>query len=149
MSVKIKSVVAVNDLNIVVTFVNGITKRYDVKRLFQQFDWYKELENPDIFNLVQVDCGGCGVAWNEDIDISECEIWENGETVATPFDSLLSFAEASELWGIDDSTLRKAVASRKLIENVDVRKFGKQWVISRSAMERTFGEEQNERKYSG
>lgn len=81
MNIRIKSVVPADDLNIIVTFVNGIKKQYDVKRLFQQFDWYRELENPDIFRLVRVDCGGCGVAWNEEIDISECELWENGNEV--------------------------------------------------------------------
>lgn len=57
-----------------------------------------------------------------------------------PFDGLMSFKDAAELWGIDDSTLRKAVASKKLIENVDVKKFGKQWIVTSTAMKRVFGE---------
>lgn len=58
----------------------------------------------------------------------------------SPFDALMSFSEASEKWGIDDSTLRKAVSSGKLVENVDVRKFGKQWVIAGDSMRRVFGD---------
>lgn len=56
-----------------------------------------------------------------------------------PFDSLMSFKEAADLWGIDDSTLRKAVTSGKIIEGKDAKKFGKQWIITTEAMERIFG----------
>ena len=52
------------------------------------------------------------------------------------FDNLLSFKEASQLWNLDDSTLRKAVANGKLIDGQDVKKFGKQWIITIEAMER-------------
>jgi hypothetical protein len=57
----------------------------------------------------------------------------------SPFADLLSFREAAELWNIDDSTLRKAVASGKLVDGEDVKKFGKQWIITKEAMERLFG----------
>ena len=56
-----------------------------------------------------------------------------------PFDGLLSFKEATDLWGLNEGTLRKAVSYGKLVENVDVRKFGKQWVITQAAMEREYG----------
>lgn len=36
--------------------------------------------------------------------------------------------DASELWGLNESTLRKAVSYGKLVNGVDVCKFGKQWV---------------------
>ena len=56
-----------------------------------------------------------------------------------PFDGLLSFRDAADQWHIDDSTLRKAVNSGKIIENKDAKKFGKQWIITAEAMERIFG----------
>jgi len=59
------------------------------------------------------------------------------------FDELLSFAQAASEWDIDDSTLRKAVSSGKLVEGVDAKKFGKQWVITKSAMRRLYGEPKN------
>lgn len=138
--IKIKAVYPANDLNIIVVFTNGIIKRYDVKQLFSQFDWYQELNNPDLFQLVKVDCGGCGVAWNEDIDISEYELWENSEPYISPFEGLMSFAEAAERWHIDDSTLRKAVSNGRLVENIDIKKFGKQWVVTEKSMYNIFGE---------
>ena len=38
-----------------------------------------------------------------------------------------------------ESTLRKAVTYGKLKENIDVKKFGKQWIITQKAMEREYG----------
>ena len=141
MSIKIKSVYPTEDLNVIVFFENGVAKKYDVKPLVEKFVWFRDLEYPDLFAQVHVDCGGCGIAWNEDIDISECELWECGVPYSTPFDGLISFSEAAGRWGIDDSTLRKAVTSGRLIENIDVKKFGKQWVRSETAMKRLFGNE--------
>ena len=68
------------------------------------------------------------------------ELWEHGEQVSTPFDGLMSFGDASELWGLSESTLRKAVSYGKLVNGVDVCKFGKQWVVSKAAMKRAYGE---------
>lgn len=138
-SIKVTNVYPAKDLHLIVFFENGSVKDYDVKQLFEQFPDYKMLENPDIFNLVHVDCGGYGVAWNEDIDISECELWEGSVDYVSPFYGLMSFSDAAEKWGIDDSTLRKAAASGRLVDGVDVCKFGKQWVITENSMKRIFG----------
>ena len=63
----------------------------------------------------------------------------NGQTIQTPFDGLIAFSDATQLWGLNESTLRKAIAYGKLINGMDVCKFGKQWVISKAAMEREYG----------
>lgn len=48
-----------------------------------------------------------------------------------PFYGLLSLAEAAKLLGgIDESTLRKAIARGEFEYGVGCRKFGKQWVLS-------------------
>jgi len=54
------------------------------------------------------------------------------------FNEMLSFGEASEIWGLESSTLRKAVAAGKLVAGEDCRKFGKQWVVLVSAMAREY-----------
>ena len=65
-----------------------------------------------------------------------------------PFDGLMSFKEATDAWGLNESTLRKAVAYGKLIDGVDVKKFGKQWIITEEAMERLYGPNQNKKAES-
>ncbi len=66
-------------------------------------------------------------------------IWENGVEVETPFDGLMAFSDATELWGLNESTLRKAITYGKPVNGVDVCKFGKQWVVSIEAMRREYG----------
>lgn len=79
LSIKIKAVYPMDNLCLRVVFENGVTKTYDVKQLLPQFDMFQPLiDNKPLFDSVRVDCGGCGIAWNSDIDISECELWENG-----------------------------------------------------------------------
>ena len=76
---------------------------------------------------------------DDDVDLSCDEVWENGMEVANPFDGLILFSDASELWGLNESTLRKAVAYGKIVPGVDARKYGKQWIVDRDAMLREYG----------
>lgn len=137
---KIKAVSTLPDYCLSVQFAEGVTKIYDVKPLFEKWDSFKGLENsPELFSCAEVDTGGYGIVWNDDIDLSCDEIFENGRIVETPFDGLIAFTEATQLWGLNESTLRKAIAYGKLVNGVDACKFGKQWVISVDAMKREYG----------
>lgn len=55
------------------------------------------------------------------------------------FDGLLSLSDAAKKYGVDDSVLRHAIRNGTLIEGVDVKKFGKQWVITEEALIRRYG----------
>ncbi len=141
---KIKSVLPLSEYCLRVQFSEGVTKIYDVKDLFSKWKAFKALqENRELFYEVKTAPGGYGVVWNDDLDLSCEEIYENGKTVKTPFDGLLAFSDATQLWGLNESTLRKAISYGKLIEGVDVCKYGKQWVISMDAMRREYGEPKN------
>lgn len=61
----------------------------------------------------------------------------------SPLDEVMAFSEASEIWGLGESTLRSTVRTDKLIEGVDYRKSGKVWLITKDAMERVYGEPKN------
>jgi hypothetical protein len=137
---KVKSVIAINDYKLVVIFAEGITKIYDIKPLFTKFDMFNGLKENRLFYEVVVDVGGYGVSWNDDIDLSCDELFENGETVDTPFDNLIALSDATILWGLNESTLRKAISYGKLQEGIDVMKYGKQWIITMEAMVREYGE---------
>lgn len=137
---KIKDVTPLPGLRLYVQFANGTTKLYDMASLVGRFDAFKELEKGHLFEDVAVDAGGYGISWNDDLDLSCDEIWEHGEPITTEFDGLMSFADASELWGLSESTLRKAISYGKLVAGVDARKYGKQWVVTSDAMHREYGE---------
>jgi hypothetical protein len=136
---KVKTVTALSGYELLVHFTDGAAKQYDVKPLFQEFDVFNQLTDPALFSTVYVDAGGYGIAWNDDIDLSCNELWNNGTEITTPFDNLIAFGDATDLWNLNESTLRKAVSYGKLVEGVDVKKFGKQWLITKTAMVREYG----------
>lgn len=140
---KIKEVQPLPDYKLSVKFAEGVTKIYDVKPLAHKLPSFASLvKNPQFFQDVEVDAGGYGVVWSDELDLSCDELWENGKQIKTPFDDLMAFSDATDLWGLNESTLRKAVAYGKLVNGVDVCKFGKQWVVSMAAMKREYGEKQ-------
>ena len=137
---KVKSVAPLSNFTLSVQFSEGVTKLYDLKPLFERIPAFLYLnENPAEYGCVAVDVGGYGIVWNDELDLSCDELWENGTVVETPFDGLMAFSDATELWGLNESTLRKAISYGKLVNGVDVCKFGKQWVVSIDAMEREYG----------
>ena len=137
---KIKNVAALPEYKLSVQFSEGVTKIYDVKPLFAKIPLFAKFNrDQDAFFCVSVDVGGYGIIWNDELDLSCDELWENGVQVETPFDGLMAFSDATELWGLNESTLRKAIIYGKLVNGIDVCKFGKQWVVSVEAMKREYG----------
>ena len=53
---------------------------------------------------------------------------------------VMTFAEATVLWGLADSTLRKMVTDNRLVEGKDYRKSGKVWIITKAAMKKLYGD---------
>ena len=136
---KIKNVTPLKDFKLSIQFAEGITKIYDMKKLIENNKIFAELKDINLFNSVEVDIGGYGVIWNDDTDISCDELFENSKKIDTPFDGLMAFSDATDIWGLNESTLRKAIIYGKLINGIDVCKFGKQWVVSINAMKREYG----------
>ena len=137
---KIKSVTPLPNYILTVHFSEGVTKQYDMNLLIEKYPMFSPLrEQPELFFSATVDVGGYGVVWSDDIDIACDELYFNGKDIKTPFDGLIAFSDATQLWGLNESTLRKAIAYGKFINGYDVCKFGKQWVISSEAMEREYG----------
>lgn len=136
---KVKGVAALPELKLSIEFAEGVTKLYNVAPLMDRFPVFRELDDEMLFNSVRVDVGGYGIVWNDDIDLSCDELWCGGTEIPTPFDNLMSFADATELWGLSESTLRKAISYGKIVAGIDARKYGKQWIVTRDAMEREYG----------
>lgn len=76
---KVKSVKSLDNYILEVVFENNIIKYYDVSNLFEKWTVFKQLKTINgLFNKVKVDKGGYGIYWNEEIDLSCNELWENG-----------------------------------------------------------------------
>ena len=137
---KVRTVTGIKDYKLIVEFCEGITKEYDVKPWFDRQSVFNKLKNNNLFNKVKVDLGGYGISWNDDIDLECDELFYNGVTIKSKFDGLMALSDATIIWGLNESTLRKAISYGKLKVGVDVSKYGKQWIISMEAMVREYGE---------
>ncbi len=75
---KVKSVEILPEYMLSIDFENGEKKCYDVKPLFEKWDVFKSLLYiKDLFNQVKVDAGGYGVSWNDELDLSCNELYNN------------------------------------------------------------------------
>jgi len=92
-SPRIASVQAVGPTELLVGFVSGAWRRYDIAPLLERPAFWP-LRDPALFRNVCVDVGGYGILWNQDIDLSEHELWTHGIPVIGTSDA--GFLEAAE-----------------------------------------------------
>lgn len=136
----IRTLTLVKDYEVIAHFKNGDVKRYDFRNIIHEMIQLKPLaDDYDLFAQIHLSPGGYGIIWNEYIDLEAEEIWYGGEDVDSPFRDLMAFRDAEETWGLKPSALRKAVQYRRFTVGEDVMHFGKQWVVTRKAMEREYG----------
>ena len=68
---------AIDDRTLMVKFTNLEIKKYDISKLLDN-PMFATLRNPGFFRNFKIEPGGYALVWNEDIDISEYELWQNG-----------------------------------------------------------------------
>ena len=138
---KVKSIGIVDNHTLIAQFEDGLCKTYDMNQLLEKFPAFGDLlSDKELFKRVHVEGSGFGIVWNDYFDLSCNEIWDNGTAVPTPFDGLLALSDATELWNLNESTLRKAISYGKLKVGFDVCNYGKQWVVTKKAMIREYGQ---------
>ncbi|MBN1932707.1 MAG: DUF2442 domain-containing protein [Desulfobacterales bacterium] len=74
---KIKNVAPMANKRLLVTFSNNVTKIYDCSSLIDD-ETFKPLLNDSLFKTVKADKHGYGISWNDELDLSESELWLNG-----------------------------------------------------------------------
>jgi hypothetical protein len=67
---------AIDDHTLMIEFTNQEMKQYDVCHLLGN-PVFAPLRQPAFFRNFKVEPGGYGIVWNEDIDLSEYELWKN------------------------------------------------------------------------
>ncbi len=77
---RIKSVMPLKERRLLIKFVNGVQKVYACHKLLslERFRW---LKHEAFFKAVTVDPGGYGVSWDDETDLGEYELWNNGVEV--------------------------------------------------------------------
>jgi len=75
---KIIAVQPLDNYQLMVQFSNHEFRQYDVRPLLEN-EMFAPLENRAFFQNVQIEQGGYTLFWNDNIDISEYELWKNGK----------------------------------------------------------------------
>ena len=74
---RIVSAKAIDDQTLMVKFTNLEIRKYDISKLLDN-PMFAALRNPRFLRNFSIEPGGYGLVWNEEIDISEYELWQNG-----------------------------------------------------------------------
>lgn len=77
---KIKSAAAIDSHTLLVKFDNLETKRYDIAPLLGKA-MFSPLKNRAFLKNIQIEQGGHAVYWNDEIDLSEYELWSKGVSI--------------------------------------------------------------------
>lgn len=104
---------------------------------FREHCWYK------VYNI-ELDVTNKKICWiglieKENTIGDSATLYHNPNLKRSILCDVMTFAEASEKWGLGESTLRSAIHSDRFIEGVDYKKSGKVWLVTRKAMERVYG----------
>lgn len=75
----IKYVTPLDNARILAIFDSSEIRIYDTKPLRKKWEIFEWLDNQEIHNSVKVDCGGYGIIWNSELDLSAAEIYDNGQ----------------------------------------------------------------------
>jgi len=78
---RVETVEPLEDKCLLVTFHNGVEKIYDCKPLLE-YEIFSPLTDDVLFRCVKTDHGGYGISWNDEIDLSESELWLHGVPAA-------------------------------------------------------------------
>ena len=78
---KIHQVKVIDDTTLLIEFTNQEIKKYDVRHLLDT-PMFSLLRQPAFFKNFKVEPGGYGIMWNEEIDLSEYELWKNGVSLS-------------------------------------------------------------------
>ena len=76
---RVKSVKPLENFELLIEFMNNERKKYDMKPLIKEKEQFKPLESVyKLWNQVRVDMCGLGICWNDDIDLSCVDLYEDG-----------------------------------------------------------------------
>lgn len=121
---KVTSVRAKDSLIIEATFLDGTVKEYDITNMFPICPQLMELKNNEkLFRAVQIDVGGYGISWNDNLDLEAETIWKEGTAIAKKVTNPLlemahSFTEVRDNVGLT----QKQLAERTGIYQADISK---------------------------
>ncbi len=77
------NIIKIDKLEITLQFSDDTIKQVDLSLLIPN-KVFEPLKDISFLKQARIDPGGYGISWNEDIDISESYLWDNGITISKP-----------------------------------------------------------------
>ncbi len=124
-SYKIEDVIPLENNRLLVFFSNGIIKTCDINKISGKNSPLCRLltARPEAFELVRLQVGGYGVMWEQNMAVSDGDIYENGKTVPLSAEDFRKFvskriitsAEAAQMLDCTRQNIDDLVKRGKLI----------------------------------
>lgn len=121
---KIEDIVPLQNYGLLVFFRNGVIKKCDIKRFFNKNKSLKTFLtlHKDMFQYVRIQPGGYGIYWEENMSISDTELYDKGTKIPLSSSDFKDFvehrvinaAEAAELLGCSRQNINDLVKRDKL-----------------------------------
>lgn len=120
---KVEDVIPLPEKHLLVFFRNGVVRKCDVQALLKKDAAFLPLLSNDVlYNTVSVQAGGYGVCWGENLNLSDHQLYENGEMIPLSLDDFRSFvenrivntAEAAELLECSRQNIEDLIRRNKL-----------------------------------
>ena len=120
---KIEDVVPLQSNTLLVFFRDGTIRRCEMREYFEKRQPFSVLlKRPDFFARVQIQTGGYGVQWDENLAISDSELYRMGKRIPMTMDDFRAFAseriinaaEAAEILHCSRQYINELVKTDKL-----------------------------------
>ena len=125
MTHRIQTVTARENYIVEALFYSGEIKQYDMKSLFTVFPQFLVFQTvAGLFQKVQVDAGGYGISWNDELDLDAETIWEGGVLIERQKEPDLNHLLAYQLLLARESAniTQKELAEKTGIYQADISK---------------------------
>ena len=120
---KIEDVVPLRNSTLLVFFRDGMIRRCEMRAYFEKRQPFSVLlKQPDFFARVQIQTGGYGVQWDENLAVSDAELCRMGKRILMTTDDFRTFAserivnaaEAAEILNCSRQYINELVKTDKL-----------------------------------
>ena len=120
---KIEDVVPLENYTLLVFFRDGMIRRCEMRDYFEKRKlFFVLLKRPDFFACVHIQTGGYGIQWDENLAISDSELYRMGKRIPMTMDDFRAFvseriinaAEAAEILNCSRQYINELVKTDKL-----------------------------------
>lgn len=120
---KVEDVLVLQDMHLLIFFRDGKIRKCSLREFFEKNKKFRPLlMYPSFFEEVKVQPGGYGICWNEELAISDRELYQMGDEIPLSAEdfyryvekNLINSAEAANILGCSRQNIEKLIDRGKL-----------------------------------